>query len=119
MANGGQIPANLMPLLQQAGQGMYGSAMNGQTQTPMAGGSPLTPPSPAAYGGPSGNTAPTAGGNPLSANSGPPANAYNAFINALQQVQAANPIQAIGQNTPPPHKSQASQQATMHETGVG
>lgn len=128
MAQGGQIPANLAPLLQQyiGSGGLMNSAQAGQTNVPMAGGSPMATPN-APVAGPQASTAPMAGG-PLNVtgtatsnqpNTGTPASPYSAFLSALQQIQQANPIQAIGQVTPPGKVSRANQQAKIQETGVG
>lgn len=126
MSNGGQVPAQLVPLLAQymSSGGMQNSAMAGQTNTPTAGSMPTAQGAQPVYGQQTGANAPAPGATsviqPPQANQ-PSAqqNPYQSFVTALQQIQQANPIQAIGQATPDARKSQAAQQATMHETGVG
>lgn len=125
---------NSTPLTQQVGGGMQASAQAGAMNTPMAGGSPVQTPDPSTYGGGQTSVAPMAGGpiNVTGTNAAGTTNAanvpsnspYSSFLTALNQIQAASPIQAIGGVTPPakryqePQPSQAKSENTS-APGVG
>lgn len=103
------------------------AAQSGMTSAPQAGGNPMAVANAPTYGGTS--TAPMPGAMPVGgngtattnpANNGTSSgNPYSSFLNALQQIQSASPVNSIGQTVPNATRSQASQQATMRETGVG
>jgi len=102
MANGGAAT----PFLLQGGNvqttpltAMQQAAQAGQLQTPQAGAPPMTVQQPASFAGTP--TLPQATGTQLqpynfsSTAPQPTSNAYTAFLNALNQIAATNPIQAI------------------------
>jgi hypothetical protein len=120
MANGGETP-----LTNMNSPGLQASAQAGMTNAPQAGGNPLAVPDSPTYGGTSGAPLPGALNPTGTASTNAPntgaatSNPYGAFLQALSQIQSANPAQSVAQVTPNVKPSQGSQQATMRETGVG
>lgn len=118
--NGQSLTANDLATMQQAAQ-------NGMTSAPQAGSNPLVTPNAPVVGPAQQSSAPAAGGpinvtqspvaNSVNNGAAPGQNPYSAFIQALDQIQSAMPVTAVGQDVPPAKKSSASQQATMEPAG--